>query len=138
MKRALAFLVFGPVLAAVVAMVVMTQAGQPDHGFAQIFAVAVFLFTLPVSAMTGCIDGVLSDLSVALRAALSAAAGALVAFSLAFVLFSWFFPPSAWLYFAFGGATCMGACSLLASELCDGVPVAQAKRLLGTEQKLVR
>jgi hypothetical protein len=138
MKRALAFLVFGPVFAAVVAMVVMTQAAHPGHGFAQIFAVAVFLFTLPVSAITGCIDGVFSDLPVALRAALSAVAGALVAFSLAFVLFSWILPPAAWLYFAFGGATCMGACSLLASELCHRMPAMQEKTCFGTEWKLVR
>jgi hypothetical protein len=116
MKRALAFLVFGPVLAAVTVLLVMAQPGGPDRDFATIFATAVFFFTLPVSAITGCIDGVLSDVPVPLRAALSAAVGALVAFSLAFVLFNWLFPPATWLYFAFGGAACMGLCSLLASE----------------------
>jgi mannose/fructose/N-acetylgalactosamine-specific phosphotransferase system component IIC len=130
MKRALAFLVFGPVLAAVTALLVTAQAGRPDHDFAKIFAIAVFFFTLPVSAITGCIDGVLSDVPIALRAALTAAAGALVALGLAFVLFSWLFPPAVWLYFAFGGATCMGACSLLASELGERGPAGHANSLL--------
>ena len=124
MKRALAFLVFGPVLAAVTALLVMAKTSGADHDFAKIFAIAVFFFTLPISAITGCIDGVLSDVPVPLRAALTATAGALVASSLAFVLFSWLFPPAVWLYFAFGGATCMGACSLLVSELGERGPAA--------------
>ena len=78
MKRALAFLVFGPVLAAVTALLVMAKTSGADHDFAKIFAIAVFFFTLPVSAITGCIDGVLSDVPVPLRAALTATAGALL------------------------------------------------------------
>jgi hypothetical protein len=116
MKRALAFLVFGPVLAAVTTLLVMSQAGWSDHGFAKIFATAVFFFTLPVSAMTACLDGVLTDMRIPLRAALTAATGALVASVLAFVLFNCLFPPAAWLYFAFGGAACMGVCSVLAHD----------------------
>jgi len=129
MKRALAFLVFGPVLAAVTALLVMTKTSGADHDFAKIFAAAVFLFTVPVSAITGYIDGVLCDAPVPLRAALTAAVGAVVAFSLGFLLFNWLFPFSVWLYFAFGGATCMGACSLLASELGER-GTAQANSLL--------
>jgi len=117
MKRAVVFLVIGPTLAAAAALLLMAQARGPTYDFEKVFAVAVFFFTLPVSAITGCVDGVLHDVPVSLRAALSAAVGAFVAFGLAFVLFSCLFPPAAWLYFAFGGATCMGVCSLLASEL---------------------
>jgi hypothetical protein len=130
MKRAVVFLVFGPALAAVSALLVMAQTAGADHDFAKIFATAVFLFTIPVSAITGCIDGVFCDAPIPLRAALAAAVGAVVAFSLGFVLFSWLFPFAVWLYFAFGGATCMGACSLLASELCYRVPAMQEKSLL--------
>jgi len=116
MKRALAFLVFGPLLASGTALLVTAQTSGPDHGFAKLLATAVFFFTLPVAAITGCVDGILDDISISLRAVLSATAGALVASVLAFILFSCLFPPEAWLYFAFGGATCMGMCSLLTSE----------------------
>ena len=116
MKRALAFLVFGPLLASGTALLVMAQSSGPDHGFAKILATAVFFFTLPVSAITACIDGVLDHISISLRAVLAATAGALVASALAFILFSCMFSPAVWLYFAFGGATCMGVCSLLTSE----------------------
>jgi hypothetical protein len=116
MKRALAFLVCGPVFAAVTTLLVISQGAGPGRGFADVFATAVFLFTLPVAAIAGCIDGVLDDIPISLRAALTAITGALVASVLAFLMFSCLFPRAAWLYFAFGGATCMGVCSLLASE----------------------
>jgi hypothetical protein len=130
MKRALAFLVFGPVLASVTTLLAMSQAGGPDHGFAKIFASAVFFFTLPVSAMTGCVDGVLTDVRIPLRAALTGVTGALVASVLAFVLFSCLFPPAAWLYFAFGGAACMGVCSLLANDYGTQGPAVHANSQL--------
>jgi len=116
MKRAIAFLVFGPTLAASTAFLAMAQAGGSAHGFAKIFAIAVFFFTLPVSAIAGCVDGVLNDAPASLRAALTAGVGAFVASALAFVLFGWLFASPIWAYFAFGGAACMGACSLLANE----------------------
>src|SRR5205823_5659404 len=72
MKRALAFLVLGPALAAATTLVVMAQAAGPAHDVAKIFATAVFFFTLPVSAITACVDGVLNDVPVPLRAGLSA------------------------------------------------------------------
>lgn len=48
---------------------------------------------------------------------MTAAIGAVVTFSLAFILFGWSSPPRGLLiFFAIGGAACMGACSLLAND----------------------
>ena len=99
MKRALAFLVFGPLLASGTALLVMAQTSGPDHGFAKILATAVFFFTLPVAAITGCVDSVLHDVPILVRAGLTAAIGAIVTFSLVFLLFGWSSPPRSFLMF---------------------------------------
>jgi hypothetical protein len=117
MKRALAFLVFGPLLASGTALLVMAQTSGPDHGFAKILATAVFFFTLPVAAITACVDSVLHDVPISVRAGLTATIGAIVTFSLVFLLFGWSSPPRSFLMFlAFGGAACMGLCSVLAHD----------------------
>jgi len=117
MKRALVFLVLGPALAAITTLLAMGSASGPGHGFAEIVAGAVFFFTLPVSAITLCVDAALHDQPIALRAALTATIGALAAFGLAFLLFSWFVPAAALVIFAICGAACMGLCSLIAHDL---------------------
>jgi|EndMetStandDraft_8_1072994.scaffolds.fasta_scaffold882055_2 hypothetical protein len=117
MNRAITFLVFGPALAAFTALLGMAQVGGVGDDFAKLIAIAVFFFTLPVSATTGCVDGVLHDVARPLRAALTATVGAIVAVSLAFLLLHWSSPPRyIFMFFAIGGAACMSVCSLLAND----------------------
>lgn len=130
MKRALVFLVFGPTLATAAAFMFVAQTGGLGNDFAKEFVIAVFFFTLSVSTITGCFDGVLSDVPVALRTGLTAGTGAFVASGSACALFSCLFPSATLLCFAIGGAAWMGACSLLANDyVCKG-PAVQANSLL--------
>jgi hypothetical protein len=77
----------------------------------------LFLFTLPVSALSASFDGYLArSLPLSLRAPLTAIVGATVAGGLAGALFSCLLPPSMLMWFAIGGAVCMGACSLLSHD----------------------
>src|SRR4051812_46507452 len=117
MNRAITFLVFGPALAAFTALLVMAQIGGVGDDFVKIIAFAAFFFTLPVSATAGCVDGILRDVALPIRAGLTATIGAVVAVSLAFLLLHWSSPPQHLLLFlALGGAACMGICSLLAAD----------------------
>ena len=51
MKRALVFLVLGPVLVSVIAALAFMQAARtPDGEFAKLIAIVLFFFTLPVAA----------------------------------------------------------------------------------------
>jgi len=132
-KRALIFLVLGPVLVAFIArLVVALVAGPPAQDVLPLFAIVLFFFTLPVSALVGSLDAYLARaFAIALRAPLIAAAGAIVAFGLAYILFNWAVPsPSYLTCFAIGGAVCMGLCSLLANEHGWQGPAVQANSLL--------
>jgi len=134
MKRAIAFLVLGPVLVLVSAIATLAVApilGTQDREFAEIVATVLFFFTLPVAALAGAFDAYLARaFAVALRVPLIAAFGAVIASGLAWVLFSWALPSSALQFFAIGGAACMGLCSLLANDYgCLG-PVVRANSLL--------
>ena len=116
MKRVLAFFVLGPTLAAVTALVTAQADGQ-QYDIDKILAVAAFFLTLPVSAVIVCVDAVLHDVPIPLRATLTATVGAVVTFSLAFLLFGWSSPPRyIFTLFAVGGAACMGVCSLAADD----------------------
>jgi len=119
MKRALVFLVLGPVLVAVVVpLVVALVAGPPAKDGLQILAIVLFFFTLPVAALAGSLDAYLARaFAVQLRAPLIAAIGAIIASGLAYVLFNWLLPSPHYLtFFAVGGAACMGVCSSLAND----------------------
>ena len=117
MKRVLAFFVFGPALAAVTALVMAQADGQQQYDIDKILAVAAFFLTLPVSAIIVCVDAVLHDVPIPLRATLTATVGAVVSFGLAFILFGWSSPPRyLFTLLAIGGATCMGVCSLVAND----------------------
>ena len=119
MKRALVFLVIGPTLVSIVAILALAQAGGvPPPDFARLVAIILFFFTLPVAALAGSLDACLARaFAIALRAPLIAAAGAVVASGLAWILLSCLFPPPNFLtWFAIGGAACMGVCSLLAND----------------------
>ena len=131
MKRAIVFLVLGPVLVAVIAPLAVVQANGP-RDFAKFLAIILFFFTLPVSALAGSFDAYLARaFAVPLRAPLVAAVGAIIAAGLAYILFSCLLPPPDFLtFFAIGGAACMGLCSLLANEYGWHRPVVQANSLL--------
>ena len=133
MKRALVFLVVGPALVAVAALLAVAQAGgAPAGDVARLVAIALFFFTLPVAALAGALDAYLARaFAVPLRAPLVAAAGAVIASGLAWLLLSCLLPPPNFLtWFAIGGAACMGACSLLANDYRWQGPVVQANSLL--------
>ena len=75
------FLLLGPSLVALaVWMVAVAIAGRIDDAFVALCATASFLLTLPVSAITGLVDGYLAPaLPAPLRAPLTAAIGAALA-----------------------------------------------------------
>ena len=61
MKRPVVFLLLGPSLVALaVWMVAVAIAGRIDDAFVALSATASFLLTLPVSAITGLVDGYLA------------------------------------------------------------------------------
>jgi hypothetical protein len=123
MKRAFLFLVLGP-LSVFVTIFVMFVAvsGARSLGVAQCCAMVVAVLTLPVSAITGAVDGfIVPVLPIFFRAPLAALIGATIAWSLACVLTRGLFSPSMSIWwelmpFAIGGAVCMGACSLLSHD----------------------
>jgi hypothetical protein len=131
MRRALAFLVFGPALASVTALLIMTQASSPPSYLREFLVIVLFFFTLPVAALAGSLDAYLTRaFEVPLRAPLIAAVGAVIASGLALILFNCLLPPAALKFFAMGGAACMGACSLLANEYGSQGPAVRANSLL--------
>ena len=115
MKRAVIFLVAGPLAVALVASLILAAAGVPGP-VVQYIAGALFLITLPVAALAGTVDGFSASLPIALRAPVTAVFGALGAGAIAFGWLHCFFAPAALMYFPFGGAVCMGLCSLLAND----------------------
>jgi hypothetical protein len=126
MKRPVVFLLLGPSLVALaVWMVAAAIAGRIDDSFVGICAITSFLLTLPVSSITGLIDGYLArGLPALLRASLTAAFGMTIAIGLVLALFTIMFsstvPPE-----VMNGALCagfflllpMGLCSLLSNEI---------------------
>ena len=126
MKRTMTFLLLGPLLVTLaVWMVAVAIAGRIDDAFVAICATASFLLALPVSAITGLMDGYLArGLPSLLRASLTAAIGAALASGLVLTLFTIMFsrpvPPE-----VMNGALCaglflllpMGVCSLLSNDI---------------------
>jgi hypothetical protein len=117
MKRAVVFLVLGPASVCFAWSIFVAGAGGPAGGFVAFVGILLFLFTLPVSALSASFDGYLARaLPLPLRALLTAIVGATVAGGLACALFRCLFPPSILMGFAVGGAVCMGICSLLSHD----------------------
>ena len=124
LRRAVVFLVLGPASVAFTFLLMcVTAGGAKPCDFEQLCAAALFLFALPVSAITGPIDSYLARaLPLALRAPLTAIAGAAAAVGLLLALNRMMFPHGTTLPleiltpFAIGGAVCMGACSLLSHD----------------------
>ena len=109
MKRTVMFLLLGPSLVALaVWMVAAAIAGRIDDSFVGVCAITAFLLTLPVSAITGLMDGYLArGLPTLLRASLTAAFGMTIAIGLVLALFTMMFsttvPPE-----VMNGAFCAG------------------------------
>jgi hypothetical protein len=125
MKRTVTFILLGPSLVALaVWMVAVAIAGRIDDGFVALCATASFLLTLPVSAITGLVDGYLARaLRPLLRAFLTAATGMTGAIGLVLTLFMMMFSPAVPPE-VMNGALCagfflllpMGVCSLLSDD----------------------
>jgi hypothetical protein len=130
MKRAVVFLVLGPASVFLAWSIFVAGAGGPAGGFVAFVGMLLFLFTLPVAALSASFDGYLARaLPLPLRAPSTAIVGATIAGGLACALFSCLFPPSMLMWFAIGGAVCMGACSLLSHDY--GNPQRRAARRAG-------
>jgi hypothetical protein len=125
MKRPVVFLLLGPSLVALAVWTVAAAiAGRIDDSFVGVCAVTAFLLTLPVSAITGLMDGYLArGLPTLLRAFLAAAFGMTIAIGLVLALFTIMFSPTVPPE-VMNGALCaglflllpMGVCSLLSND----------------------
>ena len=120
MKRPVVFLLLGPSLVALaVWMVAAAIAGPIDGGFIAVCAMASFLLTLPVSAITGLVDGYLArGLPTLLRAFLTAAFGMTIAIGLVIALLTIMFSPTVPPE-VMNGALCAGFFLLLPMGLCS-------------------
>ena len=124
MMRACVFLLGAPLAVAVIAgasfmVVAVPSIREYSLVFALLIAAASFAFALPVSAIAGSIDGLLSRaLHVLLRAPVAAIAGAIVAYMLAAFLLS-SRPAASYLlpYIAIGCGAIMGFCSALSEYI---------------------
>jgi phosphatidylglycerophosphate synthase len=121
MKRPFVFLLLGPSsVAATFLLATLCAEGARSTDFAQLCSAALFVFALPVSAITGLIDGYLARaLPLASRAPLTALAGAMIAVTPVLALLHGSMlreTPLISTWFAIGGALSMGACSLLSHD----------------------
>jgi len=120
MKRPVVFLLLGPSLVALaVWMVAAAIAGRIDDSFIGVCAITAFLLTLPVSSITGLMDGYLArGLPTLLRASLTAAFGMTIAVGLILALFAIMFSPTVPPE-VMNGALCAGFFLLLPMGLCS-------------------
>jgi hypothetical protein len=120
MKRTVVFLLLGPSLIALaVSMVAAAIENRIDGGFIAVCAMASFLLTLPVSAITGLLDGYLArGLPALLRAFLTASIGMTIAIGLVLALFIMTFSPTVPPE-VINGAICAGFFLLLPMGLCS-------------------
>lgn len=117
MKRAFVFLVLAPVAVFLtVLLICLAVAGTKYLGFACFGAMALSILTLPMSATAAVIDGFLArTCPISSRVYLIVIVGAAIATGEAAV-FSSLLPPSLVMALAIGGASVMGACSLLSHD----------------------
>ena len=114
MKRALIFLVLGPVMVALMAPIATAAMGAPA-GAGGFVALLLFFFTLPVGAVVGTVDGCLSEaMPLGARAPVTAAVGGTTAIALAYTLIHWIMPAASLMPVALFYAVTMGLCSLFA------------------------
>lgn len=113
MSRPLVFLLLGPLS---VVLTTWVAVGMPFESFVPPIALALFFFTLPVSAIVGILDGQLARaIPLLLRAPVTALVGAAAAMVLPRALLGPM-PQDMSVPFGLGGAFCMGVCSLLAHD----------------------
>lgn len=117
MKRAFVFLVLAPVAVFLtVLLLCLAVAGTKYFGFAWFGATALSILTLPMSATAAVIDGFLArTCPIASRVYLIVIVGAAIATAEAAV-FSSLLSSSLMMALAIGGASVMGACSLLSHD----------------------
>ena len=117
MKRAFVFLVLAPASVFVaVLLICLAVAGTRSLDFACFGALALSILTLPVSATAAAIDGFLArSCPISSRVYLIVIVGAAIATGEAAV-FSSLLPSSLVMALAIGGASVMGACSLLSHD----------------------
>ena len=117
MKRAFVFLVLAPVAVFLtVLLICLAVAGTKYIGFAWFGATVLSILTLPMSATAAVIDGFLArTCPIASRVCLIVIVGATIATGVAAV-FSSLLPSSLMMALAIGGASVMGACSLLSHD----------------------
>ena len=117
MKRAFVFLVLAPVAVFLtVLLICLAMAGTKYFGFAWFGATALSILTLPISATAAAIDGFLArTCPIASRVYLIVIVGAAIATGEAAV-FSSLLSSSLMMALAIGGASMMGACSLLSHD----------------------
>ncbi|MBR1147814.1 hypothetical protein [Bradyrhizobium sp. AUGA SZCCT0431] len=114
-RRALVFLLLGPILGVLVALSPDVASGGLN-AWLVLIGKQVFVIGLLVSAITGLVDGILSrTLSISLRAPLIALVGAVAAVGLPAALLGPL-PQEMSMWLAIGGAFCMGVCSVLSHE----------------------
>lgn len=114
-RRALVFLLLGPILGVLVALAPDVASGGLN-AWLVLIGKQVFVIALLVSAITGLVDGILSrTLSIFLRAPLIAIVGAVAAIGLPAALLGPL-PQEMSVSLAIGGAFCMGVCSVLSHE----------------------
>jgi hypothetical protein len=125
MKRPVVFLLLGPSLVALaVSMVVAAIEGRIGDSLIGVCAMTAFLLTLPVSGITGLVDGYLvRGLPALLRAFLTAVIGTMGAIGLVLALFTLIFsqtvPPEIVNVAIYAGLFLllpMGVCSLLSND----------------------
>ncbi|MBR1251356.1 hypothetical protein JQ609_31115 [Bradyrhizobium sp. AUGA SZCCT0169] len=113
MSRPFVFLLLGPLS---VVLTTWVAVGMPFESFVPPIALALFFFTLPVSAIVGILDGQLARaMPLLLRAPVTALVGAAAAMLLPRALLGPM-PQDMSVPFGLGGAFCMGVCSLLAHD----------------------
>jgi hypothetical protein len=117
MKRAFVFLVLAPLsVFFTVLAICFAVAGTKSLDFVWFGAIALSVLTLPVSATAAVIDGILArTCPISSRVYLIVIVGAVIATGEAAV-FSSLLPPSFVMALAIGGASVMGACSLLSHD----------------------
>jgi hypothetical protein len=115
MRRALVFLLLGPLAVAISVTMALVSPVKMDPRFAELIAAIVFVPTMPVSALVGVIDSCLARrFPLAQRVGLVTAAGAIIPSALISLFSSWSAPASDVLPVAVCGAACAWLCTFLA------------------------
>jgi hypothetical protein len=116
MKRAFMFLIVGPMLIAAVSTLLLLRDGA--HGdFLQFVAMALFFLAMPFAGIAALFDAyALSELSIPLRAIVTATVGSIIPVGLLGSLIGILLPAGVLLHVAIVTAVCLAVCSVLAND----------------------